>query len=66
MIILGFCLVVFAYYIGVRVREKRRKKANELKDDNYEYIPEKNNDINNYKENNKKHIFVELKSKLGF
>ena len=39
-------LLFIAYYIGVTVRERRKKRANELKDDNYEYFPEENKDIN--------------------
>jgi len=45
-IILGLGLLFMAYYIGTIVREKRRKRANELKDDDYEYLPEENNKIN--------------------
>lgn len=45
-IILGLGLLFIAYYIGTIVREKRRKRANELKDDDYEYMPEENNKIN--------------------
>ena len=63
-IIIGIGLLFIAYYIGVRVRERRRKRANELKDDNYEYIPEKNKDIN-VNNNSKTQKFVELNSKLG-
>ena len=45
-IILGLALLFMAYYIGTIVREKRKKRANELKDDDYEYLPEENNKIN--------------------
>ena len=58
-------LLFLAYFIGVRVRERRRKIANELKDDNYEYITDKNKDINEVSSNSKRQKFVELISKLG-
>ena len=45
-IFLGLGLLFMAYYIGTIVREKRKKRANELKDDDYEYLPEENNKIN--------------------
>jgi hypothetical protein len=54
IIVIGIALL--AYYIGVTVREKRKKRANELKDEIYEYFPEQNKDIdennNNQKEEN--------------
>ena len=40
-------LMIISFYFGKRLREKRRKRANELKEDNYEYFPESE------KENNK-------------
>ena len=46
LIIVIIILLFIAYYIGVTVRDKRKKRANELKDDNYEYFPEENKDIN--------------------
>ena len=55
-------LLFIAYYFGVTVREKRKKKANELKDDDYEYYPEKNKDINDIKTESKDQQFVELNS----
>jgi len=63
-IIVGIILLFIAYYIGVTVREKRRKRANELKDDNYEYLPEKNKSINDVPDDSKKQQ-IELNSKLG-
>jgi len=63
-IIVGIILLFMAYYIGVTVREKRRKRANELKDDNYEYLPEKNKSINDISDDSKKQQ-IELNSKLG-
>ena len=41
-IIIVIIIALLAYYIGVTVRERRKKRANELKDDNYEYMPEEN------------------------
>ena len=63
-IFIGVSLLFVAYCLGVTVREKRRKRANELKDENYEYIQDKNKDIN--KENNDlKNQLVELNSNFG-
>ena len=59
-------LIFLAYYIGIKVKEGRKKRANELKDDSYEYISEDNKDINNETENETKNKkFVELNSKIG-
>jgi len=64
IIVIGIALV--AYYIGVTIRERRKKRANELKDENYEYMPEHNKDINEINNNtHKKETLVELNSKLG-
>ena len=66
-IIAVFGFIIGAYYLGVKYNERRKKRANELKDDNYVYIPEEKKDINaNDNENksiNKKS--VELNSRLG-
>ena len=58
-------LIILAYYIGMKVKEGRKIRANELKDDSYVYISDDNKDINenNNKRNNKQ--FVELNSNLG-
>ena len=64
-IIFVIILVFIAYYIGVTVKERRRKRANELKDDNYEYLPEKNKNINDKQNDLKNQQFVELNSRLG-
>ena len=59
-------LIFLAYYIGIKVKEGRKKRANELKDDSYEYISDDNKDINNETENEMKNKkFVELNSKIG-
>ena len=43
-------LIIIAYFIGKKINKERKKKANELKDDNYEYF---SSDINsNIKINN--------------
>ena len=49
-----FCIFLFfvAYYIGKKINEQRKKRANELNDDNYEYILE-NNKLNNKDVNNR-------------
>ena len=65
-IIVGIGLIILAYYIGMKVKEGRKKRANELKDDSYEYISDDNKDINNESRiENKNKQFVELNSKLG-
>ena len=35
-ILFGLCLIVIAYFIGKKINEQRKKRANEL-DDDYEY-----------------------------
>ena len=65
-IIVVIAIALVAYYIGVTVNEKRKKRANELKDDNYEYLSDSNKDINQIKNETKTKQFVELNSKLGF
>jgi hypothetical protein len=51
-IIFGIFLVLIAYFIGKKINEQRKKRANELADD-YEYHPENDtNDINNNPNNN--------------
>ena len=64
-IIIVIVIAFIAYYIGVTIREKRKKRANELKDENYEYMPEQNKDINKINNTHKKEKLVELNSKLG-
>jgi len=64
IIVIGIALL--AYYIGVTIREKRKKRANELKDENYEYMTEQNKDINEISNNiHKKEKLLELNSRLG-
>ena len=66
-IIVVIILLIAAYFIGIKVKEGRKKRANELKDDCYEYISDNKKDINdsdNDKDNKNKQI-VELNSKLG-
>ena len=67
-IIVGVILLYIAYYIGVTVKERRKKRANELKDDNYEYLPEKNlkKNINDTNNNDIKKQQIELNTQLGF
>ena len=64
-IIIAIGIALLAYYIGVTVRERRKKRANELKDENYEYMPEQNKDINEKNKNQKKEKLVELNSQIG-
>ena len=43
-----FCAIVFiAFYLGMKFKESRKKRANELKDDDYEYNTFNNNSVNN-------------------
>ena len=46
IVIIVIGLIIIAYCAGVTVREGRRKRANELKDDNYEYLAGENENIN--------------------
>ena len=64
IIIISFGALYFAYYIGLKAREKRRKRANEMKDDDYEYIPEVNKDINEADDKIKGKKFMELNTKF--
>ena len=48
-IIVGILLVVIAFYIGKKINEHRKKRANELSD-NYDYTAEENN-INSTEDN---------------
>ena len=64
-IILLITFVSIAYFIGVTVRERRKKRANELKDDNYEYLSERDKNINRSSDDLNKNQFVELNSRLG-
>ena len=64
-IIIAIGIALLAYYIGVTVREKRKKRANVLKDEIYEYMPEQNKDINENNNLQKKEKFDELNSQLG-
>ena len=64
-ILLGIGLLICGYYIGKKVKEGRKKRANELKDDSYEYIQDDNKDINDKENEEKNKQFVELNSKLG-
>ena len=63
VVLISFSLI--AYYIGVTVRERRKKRVNELKDDNYEYLSEKDKNINKIQNENNSQQFIELNSKLG-
>ena len=75
-IIICIFLIIIAFFIGKKINKERKRKANELRDDNYEYFSSvinsniKNNDINiksNYNEikmntNNK---LLEMSSKIN-
>ena len=41
--ILVFCIIIiFTFYLGMKIKESRRKRANELKDDDFEYLQHDN------------------------
>ena len=67
-ILFGICLIFMAYFIGKKINEQRKKRANELEDD-YDYYANKNksiNDINEKDENNKNtNNNVEMSSAFG-
>ena len=50
-IFFGICLVIVAYFIGKKINEQRKKRANELQDD-YEYYSNNKGDINDVNEKN--------------
>ena len=64
IIILSIYALFIAYYIGLKAKERRRKRANEMKDDDYEYIPEITKDINNVNNRYKEKKIFELNSKI--
>ena len=64
-IIIFITFVSLAYFLGVTVRERRKKRANELKDDNYEYLSEKDKNINKICDDSNKHKFIELNNSLN-
>ena len=51
-ILICILLVIVAYFIGKKINEKRKRRANELVDDYYEYISENNKDVNDKMVNN--------------
>ena len=67
-ILFGICLVVVAYFIGKKINEQRKKRANELQDD-YDYYTNNKigiNDINEKEGNNENtKANLEMSSKFG-
>ena len=45
-LILLALLMFLSFYYGMKLKEGRKKRANELKEDNYEYFPESENENN--------------------
>ena len=41
-----FCLMFLSFYLGMQIKKRRKKRANELNEDNYEYLPEEANEKN--------------------
>ena len=64
-ILIGIIFIILAYFIGMKVKEGRKKRANELKDDFYEYISDNKKDINENNNEQKSKQLVELNSNLG-
>ena len=58
-------LLIGAYFIGKKVNEGRKKRANELKDDYYEYVTDIKKGINEFEHDKKNNQLVELNSKLS-
>ena len=53
IVLVGVCFSIFSFYLGIKIKERRKKKANELRDE-YEYISEvesRKNSINNINKN---------------
>jgi hypothetical protein len=54
LIVAGICFSILSFYLGIKIRERRKKRANELRDE-YEYVSEREtnnmsiNSTNNYK-----------------
>ena len=54
LIVAGICFSILSFYLGIKIRERRKKRANELRDE-YEYISEREtnnisvNSAKNYK-----------------
>ena len=70
LIIFAIFFSIFSFYLGIKIKERRKKKANELIDE-YEYFSEREtknksiNNINNDKSNNRKIKYeIELNSKI--
>ena len=55
-----FIVIIITFYLGMKIKESRKKRANELKDDDYEYSSH-NSDINSDTKINQK---IEL-NKMG-
>ena len=66
-ILFGICLVIVAYFIGKKINEQRKKRANELEDD-YDYHSKDKNDVNdiNDKDDNNKNIKTNLEMSSAF
>ena len=55
-------MLVIAYLIGKKINEHRKKRANELKDDNYEYFSSDINAIDKMNKSNIKSNYKEIKT----
>ena len=56
-ILIFFIIVIFAFYLGMKIKESRRKRANELKDDDFEYLQHDNKNKKPEKSNQNIELF---------
>lgn len=61
--IILFSIIFIAYYKGISIHEKRKKRINEVKDENYDYITERSKDINESNNDSNKQKLIELNNK---
>ena len=65
-IIFGIILLVIAFYLGKQFNDKRKKRVNELKDDDYDYTVGEDNNINEVEDNLIQNKNSDKKNELGF
>lgn len=70
LIVGAICLSILSFYLGIKIRERRKKRANELRDE-YEYISERetnNISINSakYKKSKNEKTFKEIELNIQY
>ena len=65
-IIFGIILLVIAFYLGKQFNDKRKKRVNELKNDDYDYTVGEDNNINEVEDNLIQNKNSDKKNELGF